>query len=121
MFPVKAADYLQSSGYQGRIFNTYNWGSYLLWRLGPDIKVAADSRLLNIPVNEAMRNVSLDPFRQKSDKPYWKEVMDQNEIDMAVVPLMNGLQPSSLPPLFEFDHEWRLVFKDQISAVYARN
>ena len=42
-FPVQASAYVQSHGMQGPVYNSYNWGGYLIWRL-PEMPVAIDGR-----------------------------------------------------------------------------
>ncbi len=42
LFPLRAADYLASIGFRGRMFNTFEYGGYLEWRLG--IPVFQDGR-----------------------------------------------------------------------------
>ena len=41
--PIAAVDYLKESNPQGPLFNSYNWGSYLLWAL-PEYPVFVDGR-----------------------------------------------------------------------------
>ena len=41
--PVGAVDYLQREAPPGRLFNSYNWGAYLLWEL-PEYPVFIDGR-----------------------------------------------------------------------------
>ncbi len=42
--PVSAADYLESVGMRGAVFNTYAAGAYLVYRLYPAVRVGMDSR-----------------------------------------------------------------------------
>jgi tetratricopeptide (TPR) repeat protein len=42
--PVAAADYLESIGMRGGVFNTYSSGAYLVYRLYPKVRVGMDSR-----------------------------------------------------------------------------
>lgn len=42
--PVGAADYLDSIGMHGGVFNTYSSGAYLVYRLYPKVRVGMDSR-----------------------------------------------------------------------------
>lgn len=42
--PVGAADYLESIGMRGAVFNTYAAGAYLVYRLYPAVRVGMDSR-----------------------------------------------------------------------------
>ncbi len=45
--PVRACDYLQDRrDLQGRFYNAYEWGGYLIWRFGPERKVFIDGRCL---------------------------------------------------------------------------
>jgi hypothetical protein len=41
--PVAAAAVVQKRGYPGPLYNHFNWGGYLIWRL-PDLPVAMDGR-----------------------------------------------------------------------------
>ncbi|HET6923469.1 MAG TPA: hypothetical protein VFI16_10025, partial [Anaeromyxobacteraceae bacterium] len=36
-FPIRAVDYLQENGVEGRLFNTFQFGGYLEWRLGSSV------------------------------------------------------------------------------------
>jgi hypothetical protein len=46
-FPVGAADYLLTHHLPGPLFNTYEHGGYLMWRLWPGYKVFIDGRALS--------------------------------------------------------------------------
>lgn len=43
LFPVEAVDYIRQNQPEGRLFNSYNWGGYLLWNL-PEYPVFIDGR-----------------------------------------------------------------------------
>lgn len=43
MFPLEAVSWVKESGISGNLFNEYNWGGYLIYRL-PESKVFADGR-----------------------------------------------------------------------------
>lgn len=49
-FPVRAVDYLQESGVRGRLFDTFQFGGYLEWRVGSGIY--QDGRGLLVPGEE---------------------------------------------------------------------
>ena len=42
--PVAGADYLESRGIDGNVFNSYSAGAYLIWRFYPSMRVSMDSR-----------------------------------------------------------------------------
>lgn len=44
IFPVSAADWLEEHPQSGNMFNEFNWGGYLLYRLWPEQKVFLDSQ-----------------------------------------------------------------------------
>jgi len=43
-YPIKAVAYLRDNNCKGNIFNSYNYGGYLIWQL-PDAKVYIDGRM----------------------------------------------------------------------------
>ena len=44
ILPVGAVDWIVAQQPDGQMFNSYNWGGYLLWRLWPQYPVYADGR-----------------------------------------------------------------------------
>jgi len=43
-FPVEAATFIEQTELEGRVFNRYGWGGYLIWRFYPERKVFIDGR-----------------------------------------------------------------------------
>ncbi|PLX83473.1 MAG: hypothetical protein C0614_05700, partial [Desulfuromonas sp.] len=118
-YPTEAVEFLKKRNYQGRLFNTYNWGSYLIWRLGPEVQVATDSRVINEESYLEMKEcVTLQPG--PSGRPLWKDVMDKYRINAALIPVMNGPRPSQLAGFFAADRDWVMVHRDRLAAVFFR-
>ena len=46
-YPVEAADFLQAHPVAGQMFNAYEQGGYLMWRLWPRKSIFIDGRALN--------------------------------------------------------------------------
>ena len=42
-FPVKAVEFVRQNKYGGPLFNSFDWGGYLIWSL-PEIPVSVDGR-----------------------------------------------------------------------------
>ena len=42
--PVEAVEWIRTHRPAGKMFNHYNWGGYLIWRLWPDYRVFVDGR-----------------------------------------------------------------------------
>src|SRR5204863_910025 len=42
-YPVAAIQFIEQRGYAGPLYNHFNWGGYLIWKL-PRLKVSMDGR-----------------------------------------------------------------------------
>ena len=107
--PVDAVEWIQSARPVGRMFNSYNWGGYLLWVL-PQYPVFIDGRTDlydDALVNEWIRVVQA--------KPGWQEVLERWEVGWVLV------EPG-LPIISRLDEiGWRRVYEDKISVVMVKD
>ena len=69
VFPVRVANFLIENHIEGKMFNLYNKGGYLLWRLYPKYKVFFDSRVLNFDVIRDGQIIET-ALRHPGDKAY---------------------------------------------------
>ena len=106
-FPVRAAGFLQSHPPSGPIFNHYDWGGYLIWRLSPSIPVFIDGRadLYGQPL--------LDQFADTYQfKGAWQQTLLGWNIDTVIVPpgsaLATGLRSSPV---------WTVSYEDAQAVV----
>ncbi|HYL77372.1 MAG TPA: hypothetical protein VEU96_24375 [Bryobacteraceae bacterium] len=60
-FPVGAADYLLANHVPGPLFNTYEHGGYLIWRLWPQYKVFIDGRSLSETLYKDYQQILSNP------------------------------------------------------------
>lgn len=44
LFPKAAVDFIAADAKLDRIYNWYDWGGYLIWRLYPNVPVLSDRR-----------------------------------------------------------------------------
>ena len=44
IYPVGAVNYLAAHRFRGNVFVPYDWGSYVMWKLGPAVQISSDSR-----------------------------------------------------------------------------
>lgn len=110
-FPVSAVSFLQGHILPGRIFNSYDWGGYLIWRLYPKYRVFIDGRA------DLYGDAFLDQFAgtyQLSD-PGWQETLNHWQIQTVVVPVDAPLGSAlGLAP------RWKQVYRDSQSVVFRK-
>jgi hypothetical protein len=93
-FPAHAVAFLQAHSPSGRIFNHYDWGGYLIWKLHPPIPVFIDGRA--DLYGQQLFDQFADSYQFKSD---WKVPLQRWSIDTVLVPprspLATGLRSSA--------------------------
>jgi hypothetical protein len=91
-FPAGAARFLQSYS-SGRIFNHYDWGGYLIWKLHPATPVFIDGRA------DLYGKELLDQFAKTYQlKDGWQQTLRDWKVETVVIPpdsaLASGLRNS---------------------------
>jgi len=108
MFPLDAVAYLKAQHPPGRLFNSYNWGSYLLWEL-PEYPVFIDGR--TDLYNDEVINQWLQVVRAG---PGWQQVLDRWEVRLVLlepgVPVTSLLEQAG----------WKRVYSDSQAVIYER-
>jgi hypothetical protein len=88
--PVGAAAYLKTHPVQGRLFNSYNYGGYLIWELYPDTPVFMDGRT-GLFSDEFIS----EAFAVLSNGTGWRELFSRYDVGAVLVdvnaPLANTL------------------------------
>jgi hypothetical protein len=110
ILPVQAADWIVANRPAGKLFNSYNWGGYLLWRLWPDYPIYADGRTDVYP--NAFLQEYLEIVTGQKDAP---ALFDERGIGTVIIeqesPLVTQLEKSGL---------WQEVYRDEKAAVLTR-
>ena len=79
--PARAVAFLQQTGVSGNMAVRFNWGEYVLWQLGPRVKVSIDGRRETIYSAEIYRQ-SLDFERGEG---VWDALLKLSRTDMVLV------------------------------------
>jgi hypothetical protein len=108
-FPVKAVEFVTKNGYGGPLFNSFDWGGYLIWSL-PQIPVSIDGRG---NIHGSRVESSLHTWRGYSG---WDS--DRELIDSRIV-IAERRWP--LTSLLRKDSRVQLVYEDAVAAVFVRN
>ena len=109
VFPVKAADFVLKQGFAGPLYNDFNWGGYLTWRL-PHLPVAVDSRT-NI-YGDARLSRS---FATWSCQPGWK-----SDPELAAANVVIGPVGEALSGALRDDHTYQLAYEDATAVVFVK-
>ncbi|MCW5879143.1 MAG: hypothetical protein KIS80_09800 [Anaerolineales bacterium] len=106
--PIGAVEYLHQQRPEGRLFNSYNWGGYLIWAL-PEYPVFTDGRT-DLYGDELLTDW-LDVVRAD---PGWQFLLESYAIDLI---LLEKHWP--IVPLLPF-YDWQVLYEDEISILYGR-
>ncbi len=107
-YPVTALEYIDAHGLaDGRMYNSYNWGGYLLWRGYP---VFIDGRA-DVYMDEFI-NYYLLAYRVRAD---WRRPLDEYNVDYVLIE-----SDASLATLLEADVGWKRVYRDDIAVIFCR-
>jgi len=108
-FPEAAARYIESHHLPGPLYNDFNFGGFLIWRL-PQYQVSMDGRT-NVHGDERVGRY-FDTWR---GKPGW-----QSDPELATANLVLAPKAYALCDLLKADPRFRLVFEDSQAAVFVR-
>jgi hypothetical protein len=110
--PLGATAYLNAHPPQGQIFNTYEWGDYLLWAGPKNLNVFLASHAHLVP-----REVWLDYLRVISVQDGWQRILDRYQTRVAV---LDPVQHGNLVDALRDSKDWSLVYEDDRSIIFAR-
>jgi len=108
-FPVQAVEWLKTHPQQGEMFNPFDWGGYLSFKL-PEKRVFIDSQ----------GDVYGEAFIRKYEqiitlRPGWEEILNEYDVRWALVPtdwvLVHALSSAG----------WQEVYRDGTAVVLVRN
>jgi len=85
-FPASAVAFLQTHPTHGPIFNHYDWGGYLIWKLYPSIQVFIDGRA--DLYGEPLLHQFADTYQFKGG---WRQSLQRWNIDTVLVPADSSL------------------------------
>ncbi|MBZ5705967.1 MAG: hypothetical protein LAN63_11475 [Acidobacteriia bacterium] len=119
-FPEGAAAFIERENIPVQIFNSYNEGGYLSWRLGPKYRDYIDGRAIPFGPDLFQRNGTL--LLTPPNSPEWQSEAERYGISAMIVPLARYNALQFFPVLRQFcaSDAWRPVYLDEVSAVFVR-
>jgi hypothetical protein len=109
-FPVGAVAFLATHAVPGAIFNHYDWGGYLIWKLYPSIPVFIDGRA------DLYEKQLLDQFAETYQfRDDWQHTLQRWSVGTVLVPvdsaLATGLRSAA---------GWAVAYEDAQAVVLTR-
>ncbi|MDF1501168.1 MAG: hypothetical protein P1P76_11940, partial [Anaerolineales bacterium] len=99
-FPYGAVEFIKSTEPEGPMFNSYNWGAFIIWELYPEYRSFVDGR--TDLFNDEILLAYLSAWRGESG---WEEFLDQWGIKIVFVepeaPLRHKLLQSGWMSIYE--------------------
>jgi len=122
-FPSGAADFLLEHHVSAPMFNTYEDGGYLMWRLWPQERVFIDGRALNESVFQDFRRIAHNADATGGESA--EALLEKYGIEVIVMGGFEYLSGSVyyLPAALADPNqtEWRLAFQDAHGLVFMRH
>jgi len=121
-FPSGAADFVLTHGLTSPMFNTYEFGGYLIWRLWPQQRVFIDGRALSESIFNDYARILYNHSAADGGKT-GLNLLDEYGIQTIV---MNGFEYSEgqaynlMLAISTGLTEWKLVYNDPQAVVFMR-
>ncbi|MBS1874611.1 MAG: hypothetical protein JSU00_15455 [Acidobacteria bacterium] len=122
--PVAAADFLLANHLAGPIFNTYEQGGYLIWRLAPETRVFIDGRALS---EQAYRDARAILFNDGSAADQITgpraQLLERYGIQTVVMNAMDYVSGALYPLAIALANpasDWALVHESPQAVVFTR-
>ena len=109
-FPIAAVNSLENEMPEGRMFNEFNWGGYLLYRLWPQKLVFIDAQ--TDFYGEPLTKEFLLIVNAKSG---WEEKLAQHDVEWIIIP-----PTRPLAAWLEQSPEWDLRYEDDTAVVWVK-
>ncbi len=108
--PSGAVDYIAANHPPGPLYNPYQWGGYLAWRLYPEYGVYVDGR------TDLYGDAFLNEYLRLADgAPDWASVLERRGVRLMLVEA-----DAPLATLAAADPQWTRVYHDAIADVFER-
>jgi hypothetical protein len=111
-FPAAAVDFLLAQKVTGTIYNSYDWGGYLMWRLYPTARVFIDGRA-DVYGDTFIENEYLRAYRGGVD---WRAPLDRYGVRIVLIepdaPLAAQLAQAA---------EWKKAYEDKQAVVFEKS
>jgi hypothetical protein len=110
VLPVEAVNWIQANPPAGSMFNAYNWGGYLIWRVWPQQAVYVDGRT-DLYDDALLR----DYLKVARAQPGFEAILARDRIDWVIVEASSPLDVA-----LSRDAAWRDAYRDDMAVIFTR-
>jgi hypothetical protein len=110
-FPEKAVSFLRAGHYPERVFVSYGWGGYAIWKLYPEYRVFVDGRA-DLYGDDLLRQSIQTVVEIRTG---WRDVLDRWKVEAVLVPPSCALAQALL-----LDPNWHVAFHDSQAIILLR-
>lgn len=108
VLPIDAVNYLNESAITGNMFNSYNWGGYLMFT-APQHKVFIDGR------TDLYTEFLDDYFSTAIGSKTWRDEFEKWDIDFALIESRSGLADE-----LREAPDWESAYEDDVASLFVR-
>jgi hypothetical protein len=113
--PVEAARFAREAGIEGRLFNFYGWGGFLIVTLGERCPVFVDGRMFEYGEGVFVDGFALRDWPKSPEHlSSALEVVERRGIEVTI------FDPRWCPPGGCQGAGWTLVYRDEVAAIFVR-
>lgn len=111
VFPIEAVNWLEENPQSGNMFNLFQWGGYIEYRLWPEEQVFIDSK----------SDFYGEQFVRQYEKVFntdegWEQVLEEYNIEWALIP------PETITArTLQRDLGWEVVYKDETAVILRKD
>jgi len=118
LFPEYGVEFLKKNALPGPLYNPYEWGGYIIWKLYPEYTVFIDGRVNNAYPD----NIYRESLAATSGRPGWEQILDRYRINLVFVNkyLMENRKGYRLGYEIAKSHGWMLIYEDRVEQLYIR-
>jgi hypothetical protein len=109
--PVQAVDWLEQNPQDGKMFNQFVWGGYILYRMWPDEVVFIDGQ--TDFYGEALMREYIEVITLTDG---WEKILERHDVSWMLIPRNEMLAQY----LYTVD-DWTVIYEDDTSVIFRRN
>ena len=111
--PVQAVDWLEKNPQDGKMFNHFIWGGYILYRMWPAETVFIDGQ--TDFYGEALMREYFDVINLSAN---WQNILDKHDVSWMLIPRNEALAKylSAVD-----DDTWHVIYEDETAVIFRRD